>query len=202
MAEIAVIGAGKIGGILARKWAASGHAVTIGARDPNKPSLKELAERIGVRTALIVDAVRAAEVVVFAIPGVVMAETASALGADLDGKLLIDATNNVGAETINSQAAIRAAAPGASYFRAFNTLGWELFDRPTVGGVQADLFFCGPDGDDGVTAERLIADVGLRPVRVGGVEEVEVVDELLRVWFILAVKQHRGRRLAFKLLED
>src|SRR6266545_2067425 len=98
MAEIAVIGAGKIGGILARKWAASGHAVTIGARDPNKPSLKELAERIGVRTALIVDAVRAAEVVVFAIPGVVMAETASALGADLDGKLLIDATNNVGAE--------------------------------------------------------------------------------------------------------
>ncbi len=140
--------------------------------------------------------------VVFAIPGVVMAETASALGADLDGKLLIDATNNVGAETINSQAAIRAAAPGVSYFRAFNTLGWELFDRPTVGGVQADLFFCGPDGDDGVTAERLIADVGLRPVRVGGVEEVEVVDELLRVWFMLAVKQHRGRRLAFKLLED
>jgi predicted dinucleotide-binding enzyme len=131
-----------------------------------------------------------------------MADTVAALGAHLDGKVVIDATNNIGAEAMNSAGIIAAAAPGASYFRAFNTLGWELFDRPTVGGIQVDLFFCGPDGDARDAVERLIGDVGLRPVWLGGLEEVEIVDGLLRVWFTLVVKQHRGRHLAFTLIED
>jgi len=50
--------------------------------------------------------------------------------------------------------------------------------------------------------ERLIGDVGLRPVWLGGPEEVEIVDGLLRVWFTLVVRQHRGRHLAFTLIED
>jgi predicted dinucleotide-binding enzyme len=140
--------------------------------------------------------------VVFAIPGATMAETISAVGASLDGKLIIDAANNVGGKTMNSREAFEVAAPKASYFRAFNSLGWEQFDRPVVGGVQADLFFCGPDGDQRVMVERLISDVGLRPVWVGGPDEVEVVDGVLSLWFALVMKQQLGRRLAFKMIQD
>ena len=138
----------------------------------------------------------------FAIPGASMVETVAVAGADLDGKVVIDATNNIGGESMHSAATIARAAPGASYFRAFNTLGWELFDEPTVGGIQVDLFYCGPDGAPRATVERLIADVGLRPVWVGGPEEVEVVDGLLRLWFTLVAKRRLGRRLALKMIQE
>ena len=68
--------------------------------------------------------------------------------------------------------------------------------------MQADLFFCGPDGEPRSTVERLIADVGLRPVWVGGPEEVEVVDGLLRLWFTLVAKRQLGPRLAFAMVRD
>jgi predicted dinucleotide-binding enzyme len=202
MASIAVIGSGRIGGTLARTWAASGHAVTLGARDPSKSDLRDLATGIGAGTGPIDGAVRGAEIVVFAIPGASMAATVSELGRDLEGKIVIDAANDVGAPSANSRDAIEAAAPGASYYRAFNTLGWEVFDSPTIGDIQADLFFCGPDGDGRDTVEALVADIGLRPVWVGGAEEADVVDGVLRLWLTLAMKRGHGRRLAFKMITE
>jgi predicted dinucleotide-binding enzyme len=202
MTSIAVIGAGKIGGGLARKWAATGHAVTFGARSPDKPSLVELAEQIGAKWAEIEGAVAQSEVVVFAIPGNEMAETLSRLGGLLNGKLVIDAANNVRGEHMNSAAAAAEAAPGAAYYRAFNSYGWEQIEQPVVDGISADGFFCGPDGAPRATIEQLIVDVGFRPVWVGGPEDVEVVDGLLRLWFTMVMKHGHSRRLAFKMLEE
>jgi predicted dinucleotide-binding enzyme len=48
--------------------------------------------------------------------------------------------------------------------------------------------------------ERLIADVGLHPVYVGGPEQAGVVDGVASLWFALALGQRQGRRLAFKVL--
>jgi predicted dinucleotide-binding enzyme len=200
--DVAVSGAGKSGGPLARKWSGAGHRITFGARDPDKAALRGLADAIGARTASVAEAIAAGDVVLFAIPGASMAETVAGAGADLDGKIVIDAANNVGGESMHSAATIARAAPGAAYFRAFNTLGWELFDEPTVGGIQVDLFYCGPDGAPRASVERLIADVGLRPVWVGGPEEVEVVDGLLRLWFTLVAKRRLGRRLALRMMQE
>jgi predicted dinucleotide-binding enzyme len=200
MTSIAVIGTGKIGGTLARKWAAAGHDVTLGARDPSKAAA--LAAEIGARAASVEEAVAAGDVVLFAVPGAAMASTLEAVGASLDGKVAIDAANNIQEATNDNTAAFAEHAPGAAHVRAFNTLGWELFDDPTVDGVQVDLFFCGPDGSPRSTVESLIADVGLRPVWVGGPEEVQVVDAMLRLWITLVRKRGFGRRLAFKMIQD
>jgi predicted dinucleotide-binding enzyme len=35
--RIAVIGMGKVGGILGRRWAEAGHQVVFGVRDPDSP---------------------------------------------------------------------------------------------------------------------------------------------------------------------
>jgi predicted dinucleotide-binding enzyme len=59
---------------------------------------------------------------------------------------------------------------------------------------------CGPDGDAATLVERLIADVGLRPVRLGGQDTVGVLDGVARLWFALALGQEMGRRVAFKVL--
>jgi predicted dinucleotide-binding enzyme len=200
MTAIAVLGAGNIGATLARKWAAAGHQVTLASRNPNAPALRELAAGIGATTATHADAVRDAEVVLVALPGDAVAAVAAALGAALDGKVVIDATNNLGAPELNGITAITSHAPHAVCARAFNSLGWENFADPDFDGTQADLLWCGPDGAPGALVERLIADVGLRPVRVGDLDQLPTVDMLANLWFALALGQGRGRHLAFKVL--
>jgi 8-hydroxy-5-deazaflavin:NADPH oxidoreductase len=117
----------------------------------------------------------------------------------LNGKIILDATNNVGAEEMCVAPSLTQRASQAQVYRAFNTLGWENFAEPVIGGVQADLFFCGSDDASSRRAvEQLITDVGLRPVYVGGLDQVAVVDNLTRLWFALSRKM--GRHLAFRML--
>jgi 8-hydroxy-5-deazaflavin:NADPH oxidoreductase len=69
-----------------------------------------------------------------------------------------------------------------------------------IDGVQADHFYCGPDGAGRKAVEQLISDVGLGPIWVGGLKEIDRVDALLGLWFTLAARRGYGRHLAFKLL--
>jgi 8-hydroxy-5-deazaflavin:NADPH oxidoreductase len=175
MTAIAVLGTGNIGATLAGKWTAAGHQVTLASRNPDAPALRDLAASIGARTATHADAVRDAEVVVVALPGDAVAAMAAALGDAIDGNVVIDATNNLGPAEMNSIATIVRHAPGAVCARAFNSLGGENLADPDFDGTQADLLWCGPDGDPGALVERLITDVGLRPVRVGGLDQLSSV---------------------------
>jgi predicted dinucleotide-binding enzyme len=195
-----VLGAGNIGATLARKWTAGGNRVALASRNPDAPALRDLAAGIGARTATHADAVRDVEVVLVALPGNAVAAVAAALGHSLDRKVVIDATNNLGGSEMNSIATISRHSPGAVCARAFNSLGWENFADPDFDGTQADHFWCGPEGESGALVERLIADVGLRPIRVGGLDQLPTVDMLASLWFALALGQGYGRHLAFKVL--
>lgn len=46
----------------------------------------------------------------------------------------------------------------------------------------------------------LISDVGLRPVYLGGAEQMGLLDSIASLWFALAFGQKKGRHLAFKVL--
>lgn len=198
--KIGVVGAGNIGGTIARKWSASGHELLVACRDQGSPRaqalLKDLSDK--GRLGSGEDAVRFGEVILFAIPGAAMAETVRQLASELDGKLVIDATNAVGRPVMNAIETIKNAAPGARVFRAFNTLPWEDFADPRFGDVEASLFYCGPADGKGVI-ESLIRDVGLEPVYVGDLNWTTVVDPLTGLFF--ALSQQHGRGLAFKLLK-
>jgi len=184
--KIAVIGAGRIGGTIGGKWEAAGHEVVYGLREPSKKQ--------GARP--IAEALRSADTVLLAIPGAAVVQFAQEHAKELDGKMVIDATNNLGGASTNSWQEISAMAPKVRLYRAFNTYGFDVFAEPLIGGERPDLFYAGPDD----AIEQLIADAGVRPVRVGGIDTVDVVDGVLRLWFRLA--QSRGRRIAFKLIAD
>jgi 8-hydroxy-5-deazaflavin:NADPH oxidoreductase len=188
--KIVVIGAGRIGGTIGGRWEAAGHEVIYGLRDP--------AKKAGARS--IPDALKAGNVVLLAIPGDAAAGFIGENAADLDGKIVIDATNNLRGASMNSLSAGISMIPSAKWVRAFNTYGWDVFANPVLGGEKPDLFYAGPDGQDQRVVEGLISDVGCRPIRVGGPDQVDVVDGLLRLWFTLA--QTRGRRIAFQLIAD
>lgn len=185
--KIAVIGAGNIGRTLGGKWETAGHEVVYGVRSPGSPG-----------TAAVADAVDGAEVVLLAVPGAAAKDVLASLGAALAGKVVIDATNDIqGAGKLH---ALDELADGAHPVRAFNTLGWENFADPLFDGVTADLFYAAEEGHAKDVAERLIADIGLEPVWLGGIDAFDVVDSLTRLWFLLAFQRKLGRRLAFKLL--
>lgn len=198
-----MIGGGNIGGTLGRKWAAAGHAVTFGLRDPASGTANTLRDAVpGASVGWFEEAAGDADVVLLAVPGDTLGGVVATIGADLDGRIVIDATNNLGGETMHGIDSITAAAPDARVFRAFCTLGWENFDQPTFADGTADLFYCGPDGDADAVMQGLVDAVGLRPVRVGDLDQVNLIDNLTRLWFALAMGQRRGRHLAFKLLAD
>jgi 8-hydroxy-5-deazaflavin:NADPH oxidoreductase len=200
--KVAVLGAGNIGGTLGRKWAKAGNDVTFGVNDPNGPKAQAVRADLGdaARIGTAAEAIAAGDVVLLAVPGPAMDDAIRANKAQLDGKIIIDAANRMGDPQPDSLATLRAGTPNAKTYRAFNTLGWENFETPVIDGIQADLFFCGPDGAPRATVEQLIADIGLRPVWLGDNDQIATVDGLLRLWFALAIGQRKGRHLAFKLI--
>jgi hypothetical protein len=201
--NIAILGIGKIGSTLGRKWAKTGHNVMAGVRDMNAPNAQALLTSSGDNLSLgtLDQAIAFAEIVVFAVPGTAVASIVEAHAGAIDGKIIIDATNNIGATEMSGIGTFTAQTPTAKVFRAFNTLGWENFAEPQFGNLQADLFYCGPDEPQTRQAvERLIADIGLNPMYVGGLEQVQLLDAVVRLWFSLAVGQKLGRHLAFKVL--
>jgi 8-hydroxy-5-deazaflavin:NADPH oxidoreductase len=187
--RIAVVGAGNIGRALGAKWLAAGHEVVYGVRSPGAPD-----------TAPIADAVASAEVVLLAVPGAAAKDVLATLGDALAGKVVIDASNDI--QGSGKLHALEGLTDGAHPVRAFNTLGWENFADPVVDGVQADLFYAAEEGRAQEVADRLIADVGLRPLWLGGVEAFDLVDSLTQLWFTLALRRGHGRRLAFKMLVE
>ena len=197
--RVAVLGAGVIGRSLAGRWREAGHNVTIGVREPGRADVAEFAASIGARATTIPDAVRANDVVLFAISGNAVDDVLPTV-PELDGKIVIDATNDVRGAQLNHVSAIAAAAPSARVFRAFNTVGWENFVDPDYDGIPGDLIYCGPDGDARAVVEGLIAATGLRPVRVGDQDAVAIVDAMTRLWFALAFQQGWGRGVGFKVL--
>ena len=198
--RIAVLGAKSVGGVLARKWAQPGNEITLGVRTVDNPETQALAHELGAAVETVAAAIACGEVVVFAIPGQAMGETIQAHAAALNGKIVIDAANRMGGGAMNSAADFAAHAPGAQVYRAFNSLGWENFENPLFGDIQADLLYCGPAGAGQGVVEGLIRDVGLRPVRVGDLSQVGLVDAIGSLWFALAFGQRMGRHLAFKVL--
>jgi 8-hydroxy-5-deazaflavin:NADPH oxidoreductase len=184
--RIAIVGAGRIGGNLARLYAAAGHDVTVSfARDQDK--LKALAAEIGVAADDPARAVAHAEVVVISVPWAVVdtaIEQAGGPGA-LAGQLVIDTTNQFGRTASgfgvldlgdSSAAAINSAkAPQAIWVKAFNTLtaGFQASSAGRTGPDRVVIFYA-TDHDDAVPqAERLISEAGFDPVRTGTLARTE-----------------------------
>lgn len=202
---VAVLGAGHIGGTLGKKWVTAGHRVHFGVNDPNGNNAQAVRAEFGDQVVIgtIADALQAnPDVVLVALPGNVVAATAQKYAAQLNGRIIIDAANGGGADSMQNLAPFRQYTPRAQLYRAFNSLGWENYAEPDFNGVQADLFYCGPGGEAQHTVEQLISAVGMRPVYLGGVEQLGLLDSITSLWMTLAFGQKKGRHLAFKVLGD
>ncbi|WP_052442965.1 NADPH-dependent F420 reductase [Streptacidiphilus neutrinimicus] len=139
---VAVIGTGFIGGTLGRAFARAGLPTVFGSRTPDTETA---AQDSGATTAPVADAVAKADTVVLAVPATAVEDLLITHGAQLAGKLVVDAANNIGGPVAHHADLVARHAPKARYARAFNTLGGENLADPGFGGARADMFYSAPE---------------------------------------------------------
>ena len=171
--RIGIIGAGRIGGGLARQLASAGHDVTLSfSRDG--VGLERLAHEIGpaATVATTSEAVAAADVVVVSVPWSVLPDALAQAGS-LAGKVVIDTTNQYGTpappegQTAAQFNSVRMA--GARYTKSFNTLtaAFQAEAASRTGDDRVVQWICGDDAGAKALVSCLVEDAGFVPVDIG-----------------------------------
>jgi predicted dinucleotide-binding enzyme len=180
--RIGIVGAGRIGGNCARQFAKGGHKVKLSGRDPSKlePLAAEIGEAASVGTPA--EAAEFGEVVVLAVPWDGFDDGVASAGL-LDGKIVIDTTNQYGSSEMpaggETGASFHAArVDGARYTKSFNTLTFtfqaEAAFRPEAERVVQ--WVCGDDQDAKRMVMGLISDAGYAPVDLGSNADAAVME--------------------------
>jgi len=184
--KIGIIGAGEIGGALARHWGAAGHDIMISSRHPEE--LRALAKEIGpnVKVGTPREAAAFGDVVMLAVPYGATPQVGRDYAAELKGKIVIDAGNPYPSR--DGDMAVRdrqrgtgvASAeylPGTRLVRAFNAINSgpllrDGFHKPERLGIP----IAADDPEAMQVAEQLVGDAGFDPVPVGNLSRAREFD--------------------------
>lgn len=177
---IAIIGTGNVGGALGVELALQGHTIVYGSRSPQGLKATDLVKKTSGNpsTSLPKAAVVDADIVVLAVPGMVVLDVVAGLG-DLSGKIIIDATNPLvvdepihftfGVATSNGEM-VQAAAPEAFVVKAFNTVTWQSMLDP--GEEDGPLYVPVVGNNDNAKARvaEFVRKMGLVAIDLGPIE--------------------------------
>jgi predicted dinucleotide-binding enzyme len=181
--RIGVIGAGGMGGTLARHLAKLGHHVSI-ANSRGPESLTALAAEIDATPVSVVDAAKAGEIVIIAIPTKAVAELPRGLFANVPGSVVVVDIGNYHPELrdgridaidrgmLDSQWV--AQQIGRPVIKAFNNiLAESLLEKAVPRGARERiaLSVAGDSSDARSAVLRLVDDLGFDPVDGGDLDE-------------------------------
>lgn len=207
--NIGIIGSGNVGGTLGGRWARGGHNVVFASRNPASEEMKALVAQSGPssRAATASETAAASDVLLLASPWRATQSMLAAAG-DLNGKILIDATNPIlpdfsGLElgTSNSGGeAVAQWAPGAKVVKAFNSIGYNIMADPLLQGAPAVLLYCGDDAEAKATVHALAAELGFDPVDLGSLQQARLLEPMAMLWIRLAFTKPHGREFGFRLV--
>ena len=174
---IAIIGTGNVGMALGTEFARQGHTIVYGSRSPLGLKALDLAKKTdgNSSTAVPADAAAGAQIIVLAVPGMVVEEVVQQLG-DLSGKLIIDATNPLvmdepmhftfGVKSSNGEI-VQAAAPEAMVVKAFNTITWQSMIDPGDSDGPLYVPIVGNDRSAKEKVAKMVAKMGLESIDLG-----------------------------------
>src|SRR6266481_4969680 len=180
----AIIGMGNIGARLAHNLASGGENFIVADRTLAKA--QKLASELGGRTTAmsISDAIKKADIIIFAVYFDVIKALIAQHRGDLAGKIIVDPSNPVGpdgkggfkktipADQSSGQIIAHLLPNGAKFVKAFGTLGADsLASASRRAREGAVLFYATDDASAGDTVARLITAAGFDPVKAGGVDQ-------------------------------
>lgn len=182
--RIAIIGSGNVGSALAAAATKAGHEVALSASEAE--SAREAAGKVGAKAAdSNADAVRDAQIVVLAVPGLAVSGIADELGSALDGKVVVDSTNPIN-ETFDdlfttgrsSAEELQDKLPNAKVVKAFNTIFAGRHGNPFEGEHPLDAFIAGDDADAKAKTGELATSLGYRVIDAGGLRMARSLEEM------------------------
>ncbi|WP_194918679.1 NADPH-dependent F420 reductase [Catenulispora rubra] len=178
--KIGVIGAGRIGGNAARLFVAAGHEALLSfSRDQSR--LEAAAAELGprARAGTVAEAAAFGDVVFLSVPWT-QVEAVLAEAGPLDGKIVIDTTNQFGREGWQALPGGATAAqlnqsriPGARLVKSFNTLtaAFQASEAGRPAEQRVVLFMAGDDAEAKKVVADLIDDAGFTAVDLGGLAD-------------------------------
>lgn len=207
--NIAVIGTGNVGSALGTRWAAIGHQVVFGSRNPGTSRVRDSLESAGpnARAVRLNEATAGAEVVVLATPWNVSEEVIRTLGG-LEGKIIADCTNPLSSDltelvighSTSAGEKVSRWANGARVVKAFNTIGAKNIAKPTYDSQNPTMFICGDDADANSTIAELGRELGFDVVDAGPLKVARYLEPLAMLWIHLAYFRGFGPDFAFKII--
>jgi len=208
---IAIIGIGSVGGTLGTSWAAKGHRIIFGVRDPKSDKVKKALTAAGSNAlaATVPEAVAQAPVIVLAVPWQNV-EGALKDAGDLAGKVIVDAINpleiNSGrlqlalGQSTSAAEQIQGWAKEAKVVKAFNTIGAPNMANPRFGNQSATMFICGDDAGAKLEVTKLSNDLGFETEDAGPLASARLLEPMAMLWIHLALDMGWGTDFGFKAL--
>jgi predicted dinucleotide-binding enzyme len=178
---IGILGAGKMGLALARRWVASDHRVFLGSR--NLPRAQELSATLGPNAfgSSYQQAAAAGAVVVLTIPPHALMDVVQELADFLDDKILLDCSGTIGPvmwEERNARISlaeqVASSVPRAHVIKGLTTIPFSTIAMERYPPVKA--LYCGGDAHAKGTVHRLIQELELEPIDAGELSEARLFE--------------------------
>ena len=184
--KIGIIGAGHIGGTLAKLWVEAGYEVLISSRHPEE--LRSLAQSLGpkARVGTPREAALFGEVVLVSVPYGALPQVGRDLKTELAGKIVLDTGNPypqrdgdmaLEARRVGTGVASPRYLPGVRLVRAFNAINsGDLSSKAHRPGQLIAIPLAGDDPQALTLAQGLVRDAGFEPVVVGPLSRAHEFD--------------------------
>lgn len=205
--NIGIIGSGRVGGTLGRRFVKQGHDVVFGVRNPRSAKVLSLLGGLdGKGRAVAVGEVSATTEIVFLTTPWGATAQAIASAGDLAGQVVVDCTNPIGADGLSVGATTSAGelvagwAKGASVVKAFNTTGSDNMANPQYGNLALTMFICGDDDDSKKLVGSLAEQVGFEVIDTGPLKTARYLEPVAMLWVHLVYNEGFGPDIAFKLI--
>ena len=174
--KIAILGTGRVGGTLGRKWAQAGHAVVFGTRDAGSEKVLALVAEVGHGAAAAGhrEAAATADVILLAVPWAEGSALVQSLGGDPNDPI--------------------AQRRGDLELDPSAPMGGDPRPRP----VQRQFQHIGRTGQLILPVLQLAADAGFQPEDAGPLRAARFLEPMALLWISMANRYGR-EKLAFSL---
>ncbi|CAN5207182.1 NADPH-dependent F420 reductase [soil metagenome] len=203
MTAVTIIGAGNMGGAIARIATAGSNDVQVIVRDVTSVEG-------GTVTVAPYGAAITGDIVVLALPQAALADILATYADQLVGKTVVDITNPVDFATFDSLVVpvgssqaqeLATALPQSHVLKAFNTNFAATLASGTVGGEKTVVLIAGDDTDAKVALAAVVQGGGLKAIDAGSLKRAHELEALGFLQMTLAAAEKTSWTSGFALAE-